>query len=135
MSFKYPKNVIVGVSVIAALLAGTVLLGGYAGSQPADTEAPAKACQASASKGCCPSMAKTASWPQVAAQTESTGCTKTPCTEGCPKPCCAGENVEGACDNPCPIPCPKPCCAEEGQKNCCGTAEAKGCCAAKTAEQ
>ena len=121
MSFKYPKNVIVGVSVIAALLAATVLLGGYANSKPADAEAPVIACQASGA-GC----------PMMAMQADSTGCSKTPCAEGCPKPCCAGENAEGACDNPCPIPCPKPCCAEEG---CCGTAEAKGCCAAEAATQ
>jgi hypothetical protein len=120
MSFKYPKNVIVGVSVIAALLAGTVLLGGYASSQPADTEAPAKACQASDSGWAM--TAKMASCPQMmAAQAESMGCTNTPCTEDCPKPCCAEISAEG-CDKQ----CPKPCCADEGQK---------GCCAAKTAAQ
>jgi len=118
MSFKYPKNVIVGVSVVAALLAGTVLLGGYANSKPADA----------AKVGCCPATGKMAACPQMAAmQSESTGCTKTPCTEGCPKPCCAGENAEGVCDNPCPIPCPKPCCAEDAAQGCCGTAGAAGC--------
>ncbi len=107
MSFKYPKNVIVGVSIVAALLAATVLLGGYASSQSADTEAPVK-------QGCCPATGKMAACPQMAAmQAESTGCPKTPCMMGCPKPCCAGENAEGCCDNPCPIPCPKPCCAED----------------------
>ena len=112
MSFKYPKNVIVGVSVIAALLAATVLLGGYANSKPADA----------AKVGCCPATGKMAACPQMAAmQSESTGCTKTPCTEVCPKPCCA---EEGCCEDPCPIPCPKPCCAEGG---CCGTAGATGC--------
>ena len=123
MSLKYPKNVIVGVSVIAALLAATVLLGGYANSKPADTQSPEKV-------GCCP--ASGAGCPMMAMQAESTGCSKMPCAEGCPKPCCAGENAEGCCDNPCPIPCPKPCCAEEG---CCGTAEAKECCAAEAAAQ
>jgi len=116
MSFKYPKNVIVGVSVVAALLAATVLLGGYANSKPADTQAPVKACQASGA-GC----------PMMAMQAESTGCPKTPCITGCPKPCCAGENAEGVCDNPCPIPCPKPCCAEDAPKGCCGMAGATGC--------
>ena len=124
MSIKYPKNLIVGVSVIAALLAGTVLLGGYASSKPADSEAPIIACKGSTG-GC----------PMMAAQAESTGCPKTPCIEGCPKPCCASENAEGCCDNPCPFDCPKPCCAEEGQKGCCGTAEAKGCCPAEAAAQ
>lgn len=106
MSFKYPKNIIVGVSVIAALLAGTVLLGGYANSKPADT----------AKAGCCPGTGTMA-----AMQAETTGCTKTPCATECPKPCCA---EQGCCEEPCPIPCPKPCCDEGG---CCGTAGATGC--------
>ncbi|MHC4324152.1 MAG: hypothetical protein ACYSUX_07755 [Planctomycetota bacterium] len=136
MSFKNPKNLAIIISVVAALLAGTVLLGGYAGSQPADTEAPAVTCKASGDMAGCPMTAQKASCPKMmAAQGESTGCTKTPCVEGCPKPCCAGENAEGVCDNPCPIPCPKPCCAEDAQKGCCGTAEATGCCAAKTAAE
>jgi hypothetical protein len=121
MSFKYPKNVIVGVGVVAALLAVTVLLGGYANSKPASTEAPANV-------GCCPAMGKMAECPQMMAmQAETTGCPRTPCAEGCPKPCCAGENAEGVCDNPCPIPCPKPCCAEDAPQGCCGTAGATSC--------
>ncbi len=122
MSIKYPKNVIVVISVVAALLAGTVLLSGYANSKPADTQAPAKACQASA--GCCPMMADSAGCPKMmAAQMAS--------TDGsgmdCPKPCCAGGNADGICDNPCPIPCPKPCCVEDGPQGCCGTAGSTGC--------
>ena len=127
MSIKYSKNMIVVFSAVAALLAATVLLGSYAGSQPADTQTPAK-------DGCCPAMGKMASCPQMAAmQAESTGCAKTPCTEVCPKPCCAGEGAEGVCDNPCPIPCPKPCCVEDAPKACCGTA-GTGCCAAEATE-
>lgn len=119
MNIKYPKNVIVTFSVIAALLGATVLLGGYANSKPVATESPA-------THGCCPAMGQMSGCPQMmAAQTESTGCSKTPCTEVCPKPCC---EKEGCCDDPCPIPCPKPCCAEGG---CCVKAEAKGCCAAE----
>ncbi len=134
MSFKNPKNLIVVVSVVAALLAGTVLLGGYAYSNAADNEAPAKGCQASGSTGCCPSMANSAPNSTVFAlvsgevQTETeSGCSGTPCATGCPKPCCAGENAEG-CDNPCPIPCPKPCCGTSGSTGCPMTA-------AKTAVQ
>lgn len=114
MSFKYPKNVIVVVSVVAALLAGTVLLGGYAGSQPTDTEAPVKACQAK--EGCCPSMANSAAFAQVSGDV--------PTATDCPKPCC-GED------------CPKPCCAEKPAEGCCKTAEATGCpmTAAKTAAE
>ena len=106
MSFKYPKNVIVVVSVLAALMAGTVLLGGYANSKPADTEAPAKACQATASKGCCPSMANSAAFAQVSGEV--------PTATDCPKPCC-GED------------CPKPCCAEKPAEGCCGTSGMAGC--------
>ena len=104
MNFKNQKNLMVMISVVAALLTGTVLLGAYAGIKPAGTGS------------------------------ESTvkGCNGTPCTTECPKPCCSEKSAEG-CDNPCPIPCPKPCCAEDAPKGCCGTAETTGCCAAKTA--
>lgn len=117
MSFKYPKNVIVGVSIVAALLGATVLLGGYANIKPAVMQAPTKGCPASGS--CCPGMAQTASYQAtMAAQMASTDDSGT----SCPKPCCAGDPAEG-CDNP----CPKPCCADEAPKGCCGTAEATGC--------
>jgi len=123
MSFKYPKNVIVVFSAVAALLGATVLLGGYASSNLADAQAPAKACQASGSG--CPMMVASAECPKMmASQMASTDDSVMPCTEGCPKPCCIGENAEGCCDNPCPIPCPKPCCGEEG---CCGAAGTTGC--------
>jgi len=123
MSFKNPKNLIVVVSVVAALLAGTVLLGGYANIKSADNEAPAKGCQASGSTGCCPSMANTTAFAQVSGDVQTAaGCSKTPCKACCPKPCCAGENAE-CCDNPCPIPCPKPCCGTSGSTGCPMTAE------------
>jgi len=128
MSFKNPRDLIAVISVIAALMAGTVLLGGYANSKPAEAtyEAPIKACQALG--GGCPMMAGSATCPKMmVAQAESTGCSGMPCMTGCPKPCCAGENAEGCCDNPCPFPCPKPCCAEDGPMGCCGTAGAAGC--------
>lgn len=138
MSFKNPKNLIVVISVVAALMAGTVLLGGYANSKAADNEAPVKACQATGGNGCCPAMANTAAFAQVsgAVQTE-TGSSETPSTTDCPKPCCAGGDAEGICENPCPIPCPKPCCVEDGPKGCCGTSGMAGCpmTAAETAAQ
>jgi hypothetical protein len=133
MSFKNPKNLILVVSVVAALLAGTVLLGGYATSKPADNETPAKACQGKMDG--CPMTAQTASCPKMtAAQADTAGCPKTPCTTGCPKPCCA-EDSDSCCENPCPFPCPKPCCEDKPTEGCCGTAEATGCCAAKTAAE
>ena len=136
MSFKNPKNLIVVVSVVAALLAGTVLLGGFANSTPGGNESPVKACQGN--MGGCPMMANSDAFATVSGDVQTaTGCSKTPCKTCCPKPCCSGENAEGCCDNPCPIPCPKPCCAEDGPKGCCGTAGATGCpmTAAKTVAQ
>ena len=127
MSAKNQKSLIVVVSVVAALLAGTILLGGYANSAPAGNEAPAKAYQAEGGMAGCPMMAQMASCPKMMADAEQTA--GTPCTTGCPKPCCA---EEGCCEGPCPIPCPKPCCAEGG---CCATAEKAGCCATETAVQ
>ena len=123
MSVKNQKNLIVVVSVVAALLAGTILLGGYANSAPADNEAPAKACQAGGKTAGCPMMAASDGYAKMAgAEQTASGCSGTPCTTGCPKPCCA---EEGCCETPCPIPCPKPCCDEGG---CCATAEKAGCC-------
>ena len=136
MSIKNPKNLIAVVSLVAALMAGTVLLGGFANSNAADNEAPVKACQGKMAG--CPMTAQMASSPQMmAAQADSAGCSGTPCTTGCPKPCCAGGDAEGICENPCPIPCPKPCCSEDDPKGCCGTAGAAGCpmTAAETAVQ
>ena len=123
MSYKNPRNLIVVFSVIAALMAGTVLLGGYANSKAAENEAPVKACQGKMSG--CPmtaQVAQTASCPKMAAQT---ACDKTPCATECPKPCC----VENGC---CEEPCPKPCCDEGG---CCAEAEKAGCCPAETEAQ
>ena len=129
MSFKYPKNVIYGVSVVAALMAATVLLGGYANNKTAAAEDPVK-------QGCCPVTGKMIACPQMMpVEAKSTDCNKTPCTEGCPKPCCTGENDEGVCDNPCPIPCPKPCCAENTSKGCCGMADSTGCRAVEAVAQ
>ena len=122
MSFKNPKSLILVVSAVAALMAATVLLGGYAGSNAAatDSEAPVKACKASGDMAGCPMMA---------AQSESTGCSE--------KPCCSEKPAEGCCEKPCAEDCEKPCCAEKPAEGCCGTAGATGCpmTAAKTAAQ
>lgn len=122
MSFKNPKNLIVVGVVVAALLAGTVLLGGYANSKAAgtDTEAPVKACQATEDQGCCPAMANSAAFAQVSGdvqiETTSSETPKTCCPKPCcPKPCCA---EDGCCENPCPFPCPKPCCGTAGSTGC-----------------
>ena len=110
MSFKNPKNLIVVVSVLAALMAGTVLLGGYANSKPADSEAPVKACQGKMT-GC----------PIMAASEQAASC-------------CAEKQANGTCEMPCPVDCPKSCCAGTPAEGCCGTAEKAGCCAAGAEE-
>lgn len=133
MSFKNPINLIVIVSAVAALMAATVLLGGYTGSKTADTEAPVKACQGGMAG--CPMTAQTASCPKMtAAQADSAGCSGKTCTEDCPKPCCA-EDSEGCCDKPCPTDCEKPCCEDKPAEGCCIAVEKAGCCAAKTDAQ
>lgn len=105
MSFKNPKNLIVIGCVVAALLAGTVLLGGYANSK-ATAEAPAKACQATNSDAGCPAKANQAAFAQVSGDVQTaTGCSETPCGEECTKPCCA----------------------EDTPKGCCGSSESTGC--------
>lgn len=106
MSIKYPKNVIVGVSIVAALLGATVLLGGYANIKPAvtDSQAPVKACQASGSF--CPAMAQPASQAMAAAQMVSTDHSGKPCTTVCPKPCCADDAPKGCCGASEPTECP-----------------------------
>ena len=124
MSFKNPKNLIVVVSVLAALMAGTVLLGGYANSKPADSEAPVKACQGKMTG--CPIMAASDQAASCCAEKQANGTCEMPCPTDCPKPCCA--------DKPCPVDCPKPCCAGTPAEGCCGTAEKAGCCAAGAEE-
>lgn len=119
MKFKYPRNVVIGAIAVTALMAATVLFGGFANTKPAvnDSEAPAIACQASGS--CCPAMAQTTSFQAMAAaQSESTDASNTAFAEDCPKPCCA--KAAGQCpDNP----CPKPCCGDDAPKGCCGASE------------
>lgn len=122
MGFRYPKKVIFSVSVVAALLGATVLLGGYANIKPAVMQAPAKCCSAAGS--CCPGGAQTASYqPTMAAQIVSTDDSGRDSAVDCPKLCCAGDVAED-CDNP---SCPKPCCVDETLKGCCGTPEETGC--------
>ena len=84
MSFKNPKNLIVVVSVVVALLAGTVLLGGYANSKPAGDGCSMKGGSATCSK-------------MAGAEQNASGCCGTPCTEDCPKPCCVKEAPKGCC--------------------------------------
>ena len=139
MSLRNHRNLVIVVGVVVALLAATVLLGGYANIVPAgsDADSQAKGCPAAAGKACCPMSGGSAVCPKVSAdQQAQTGSAGTPCVAGCPKPCCA-EQAEGCCPTPCPIPCPKPCCVVEAGEGCCGTSGPAACCAglAETANQ
>jgi len=107
MSIKNPRNLIVVGVVVAALLAGTVLLGGYANSKTVvtETEAPAKACQAEKADVSCPATAKANqdAFAQVYAQVQTetvsseAGSTEAGCEEECSKPCCADKPADGCC--------------------------------------
>ena len=135
MSLKNRKNLVIFVGVVAALLVGTVLLGGYTNLVPAgsDTASQVKACQAAGGGACCPVATNAASCPKVYdAQQAPAGCSETPCTPGCPKPCCSGDAATGCCGKPCPLPCPKPCCAGEAATGCCGMTGQSACCAGAT---
>ena len=128
MSYKNQKSLVVVASIVAALLAGTVLLGGYAKSVPAksETDSPMQA------TGCCPMMGAQAaqegevSCPQAAKASFN--------VDACPM-----ERTESCCEEnppqePCPADCPKPCCAKEAATSgCADSADAAGaCCPATT---
>lgn len=124
MSIKNQKNVIIVAGVVTALLAGTVLLGGYAKFVPAKQRAssPVQA------EGCCPTMG-----PQ-AAQEGTVSCPYMAQAASKAEPCCAEEGKENDCGKTCPPDCPKPCCAKEtASSSCASSTDAAGsCCPAKT---
>jgi len=129
MSYKNQKSLVVVAGVVAALLAGTVLLGGYAKSVPAfkpQTDSPMQA------KGCCPMMAaQTAQDAEVSCpQAAKASFNVDACPMGRTEPCCE----ENPPQEPCPADCPKPCCAKEAAASgCAASADAAGaCCPATT---
>lgn len=113
MSAKNQKNLIAVGGVVVALLIGTVLLGGFAKSEPPVTETNTTigACPATGSGGC--PMAKA----------DAGTCAKT----------CDGEKAK-ACPHAdaCPPDCPKPCCVEKASEGCCEKTEASACCSEGT---
>ena len=129
MSIKNQKSLIVIAGVITALLAGTVLLGGYAKSVPAKSETGSQ----SQVKACCPMMGA-----QVAQDGEvlcphlaKAGFNAEACPMGRTEPCCEGNPPKDCCGKPCPPDCPKPCCAKEGTASGCGASvDAAGGCSA-----
>lgn len=128
MSFRNQKSLVVVAGVVAALLAGTVLLGGYAKSVPAfkpQTDSPMQA------KGCCPMMdAQAAQEGEVSCpQAAKASFNVEACPMGRTEACCE----ENPPQEPCPADCPKPCCAKETATSGCGASvDAAGCCPATT---
>ena len=137
MSAKNQKNLIVVGGVIAALLAGTVLLGGYAKYAPANVESNV------AAQGCpgCPMAKGAACGAYFAENTEASASSQVAaafnpetCPAGRTEPCCAENPPRECCGEPCPLDCPKPCCEPcppDCPKPCCAEqVEAVGCCQA-----
>ena len=127
MSARAQKNLIVVGGVIAALLAGTVLLGGYAKFAPAQLESNVEA------EGCsgCPMVQGAACGAYFAENTEESASSQVAaafnpetCPAGHTEPCCVEDPSKDCCGEPCPPDCPKPCCAEQTQ--------AAGCCPVAT---
>ena len=124
MSYKNQKSLVVVAGIVAALLAGTVLLGGYAKSVPAkpETDSPMQA------KGCCPMMGA------QAAQEGEASCPQAAKAAFNVEACPAGRTEACCAEEPCPPDCPKPCCAKEtATSGCADSANAAGgCCPATT---
>ncbi|MHC4680318.1 MAG: hypothetical protein ACYTEK_16655 [Planctomycetota bacterium] len=147
MSFRNQKSLIVVGGVIAALLAGTVLLGGYAKFAPAKSDC---AVESKTCGGCPMTQALLAKTAEAACEGQTSACSvesamaefkPEACPAGRTEPCCAEDPPKDCCGEPCPADCPKPCCEPcppDCPKPCCAEqAEASGCCpvAAEAATQ
>ena len=136
MNLKKPKNLLIIGAVIVALLAGTVLLGGYANILPAgsDTGSQAKTCQAAGGTLCCGAKvssnesAQAAFAQQTGAGFDAKACPlgrTEPCCDGdatkccCPAKCCPDKCDKCCCPKLCPPNCTKPCCVGEAATGCC----------------
>ncbi|MHC4632004.1 MAG: hypothetical protein ACYS9C_12150, partial [Planctomycetota bacterium] len=108
MSLKNPQNLLIIGAVVAALLAGTILLGNYASNLPAgsDTGSQAEATPATEQTSC----------PMAKARLAEAGDVKV-----CPREAAAGFDTKA-----CPLGRTEPCCAEEAE-GCCPK-KAEGCC-------
>lgn len=122
MSMANRKNVIVVGGVIVALLAATVLLGGYAKFAPAKLESSVGAggcsgCSMEQGAVCGVSFAKNTEQ-SAPSQVVATVDPET-CPAGRTEPCCADDPAKECCGAPCPPDCPKPCCAQKAQTSGC----------------
>ncbi len=118
MSLKKPRNLLIIGAVVAALMAGTILLGGYTNILPAssDTGSQAEAAPATEQTSC----------PMAKARLAEAGDVKA----GCPQEAAAEFDVKtcplGSAANACPPGCTMPCCAEKAEGCCPKVAES--CC-------
>ena len=126
MSLKNPQNLLIIGAVVAALLAGTILLGNYANILPADSDSGAQT-EAQNVKAGCPREAAAG----FDAKTCPLGRTEPCCAEE-GEGCCCPKKAEGCCPKVAEGCCPKiaeGCCPAEAE-GCC-PAEAEGCCPAE----
>ena len=135
MSLKNPKNLLIIGAVVAALLAGTILLGNYANILPAgsDTSSQAEAAQATEQTSCPRAKAHLAEAQNVKAgcpREAAAGFDAKTCPLGRTEPCCADECCKACCPTECcPDKCCEACCPEKAE-GCCPK-EAEGCCPAE----
>jgi hypothetical protein len=124
MSLRKQKNLIIFAAVVATLLAGTALLGGYANilSGASNTDLQVKASQ---------TTSQTSSWPafnnsgefdvgccQMSQRESDVSCRRPKCcSDDCSECCRPPERCPDKCDECC---CPPKCCPEK----CCD----RGCC-------
>jgi len=105
MSLKNPQNLLIIGAVVAALLAGTILLGNYANILPAGSDTGSQA-ETQNVKAC----------PREAAA----GFDAKTCPLGRTEPCCA-EEAEGCCPKKAEDCCPKVaegCCPVKAESSC-----------------
>ena len=131
MSVKTKSNVLIIGAVVIALLAGTVLLAGYANILPGGSGPQSKTCPSAGGTMCPMAKAVFAENAEVTcAQEAGADFDAKACPMGRTEPCCAGDITGSLCGKPCPADCTKPCCAGEAAPNGCPMAgtSAAGCC-------
>jgi hypothetical protein len=137
MSLKSPKNLVIFVGIVAALLVGTVLLGNYANIVTAESNIDSQAKTEQATFPTCPkAKAHFAENTKTSCPQAGAGFDAEACPLGRTKPCCAEDVAKSGCGKPCPLDCTKPCCAEQTKTGCCpmsGQSQTTStCCSSKT---
>jgi hypothetical protein len=132
------KSLAVFVAIIAALLAGTVLLGSYANIVPAksDPGVPAEAENAAVTATCPKTQAHFAENAEGGCPRKAeAGSDATACPHAAAKTCGAAEATASSCEKSWPVEQGKPCGAGEAATGCsgepCPSKTAGTCCGAK----